>query len=88
MGGGWGRMGARRCTAESLPCSLEDISTLLANLLYPNINKKLKRKPKRPSWDLPGIPGVRTLLSNAGGAGLTPGQGVKSSHVCAQKNKT
>ena len=83
--GVWGRMDACMCMAESLPCSLENITTLFVNLLYPHIHKKLKRKPKWPSRDCPGIPVVKTLPSNAGGAGPIPGQGGKSSHVLCPK---
>lgn len=50
------------CVAETLPCSLENITTLFVNLLYPNIHKKFKRNPNGP-WDCP-IPVVKTLASN------------------------
>ena len=38
-------------------------------------------------WDLPGGPVVKTLPSNAGGAGLIPGQGAKIPHASGPKNQ-
>ena len=35
--------------------------------------------------DFPGGPGVKTLPSNAGGAGSLPGQGAKAPHVSRPK---
>ena len=37
--------------------------------------------------DFPGGPGVKTSPSNAGGAGLIPGQGVKIPHTSWPKNQ-
>ena len=42
---------------------------------------------KRHSGDFPGSPVVRTSPSNAGGAGLIPGQGVKIPHASRPKNQ-
>ena len=38
--------------------------------------------------DFPGVPVVKTLLSNAGGEGSIPGQGAKIPHASRLKNKT
>jgi len=43
---------------------------------------------KTQFWDLPGGPVIKTSPSDAGGAGLIPGQGVKIPHVSQPKNKT
>ena len=48
---------------------------------------------KKPSflkitdWELPGGPGVKTLPSNAGGAGLIPGRGAQIPHALWPKNQ-
>ena len=36
------------------------------------------------NWDFPGGPVVKNLPSNAGDAGLTPGQGTKIPHAAGQ----
>ena len=36
---------------------------------------------EKQNRDFPGGPVVKTLLSNAGGAGLIPGQGAKNTHT-------
>ena len=46
--------------------------------------QKLKDKNCR---DFPGSPVVKTSPSNAGGAGLIPGQGAKIPHVLWPKNQ-
>ena len=38
-------------------------------------------------WDFPGGPVVKTSPSNAGGAGLIPGQGTKIPHASWPKNQ-
>lgn len=89
---GWsgvcGRMDVCVCMAESLPCSLENITTLFVNLLYPNIHKKFKRNPKWSSWDCPGIPVVKTLPSNTEVQDRSLAREVRAHMSCAQKNKT
>ena len=40
------------------------------------------------SWDFPGDPVVKTLLSNVGGSGLIPGWGATSHMSWDQKFKT
>ena len=42
---------------------------------------------QEPEWDIPEGPVVKTLPSNAGGAGLIPGQGLKILHVSQPKNQ-
>lgn len=39
-------------------------------------------------WDSPGGPVAKTSPSNAGGVGLTPGQGAKISMLCGHKHKS
>ena len=57
----------------------------------PRFNKAgvlIRRNQKFVSRDSPDGPVVRTLSSNAGGAGLIPGQGAKIPHALPPKNKT
>ena len=42
---------------------------------------------KNVKWGFPGGPGVMTWLSNAGGAGSTPGQGAKITHTSGPQNQ-
>ena len=47
------------------------------------------REMKTYVWDFPGGPVVKTLPSNAGGAGSIPGQGAEIPHASGpRKNKT
>ena len=39
-------------------------------------------------WDFPGGPVVKTLPSNAGGAGSIPGRGTKIPHASQPKNQS
>ena len=39
-------------------------------------------------WDFPGNPVAKTSPSNAGGVGLTPGQGAKISVLCGHKSQS
>ena len=43
---------------------------------------------KKLSWDFPGSPVVKSSLSNARSASLTPGWGIKILHASPPKQKT
>ena len=51
------------------------------------INCKKKKKKNCKNVDLPGSPVVKTSPSNAGGAGLIPGQGAKITHASWPRNQ-
>ena len=62
------------------PCSVPGLKTKILKL--PGVAKK--KKNQRTS----GRPVVKTVSSNAGGAGLIPGHGAKTPHASRPKHKT
>ena len=54
--------------------------------MLPSLEKKIFRIELRHLEDVPGGPVVKTLPSNAGGAGSIPGQGEKIPHASWPQN--
>ena len=51
------------------------------------LEKMLQKTPLMCTWDFPGGPMVRASPCNAGGVGLTPGQGTKIPHASWPRNQ-
>ena len=76
----------KRCSASVIIREMQIKTTMRYHLtlIRMTIIKKIRNSK---CWDFPGSPVVKTSPSNAGGAGLIPGQGTKVPQASRPKNQ-
>ena len=85
----WLKRNGRKANKSIKTLKVKELVTLVSDC--PNVGtiSYLLGDPLRctHSWDFPGGPVVKTLSSNAGGAGSIPGRGAKIPHASWPKNQ-